>query len=38
MMKSNQDEDILNEVFKDNLENPKKDFWYYFFCLCCCYC
>ena len=38
-MTSEQNADLLKEVFKDAqiTHEPKKDFWYYFFCLCC-YC
>ena len=37
MMTSEQDIEQLKEVFKDNLgePKPKKDFWYYFYCLFC---
>ena len=38
-MTSEQNADLLKEVFKDakTPTEPKKDFWYYFFfCLFCC--
>jgi hypothetical protein len=37
-MVSDQNAELLKDVFKDAVmkEAPKKDFWYYFFCLCCC--